>query len=164
MHSDQHKFSSIPRGCYLIFLSKRANIFSPDLKKQSVSHTRWQGTTWSSSAPLCLSRISFSFPARWVCASQSVCHISNFVYLINIRCSFKIYLLSKIILRKYLSQDIDYTTIHDELRKLAGNLRKKCIGESNGAISVGTFPKNPLNRENRCSSTRNGWTNNLIYK
>ncbi|CAL1682077.1 unnamed protein product [Lasius platythorax] len=27
-------------------------------------------------------------------------------------------------------EDIDWTTVHDELRKLAGNLRKKCTGET----------------------------------
>lgn len=35
-------------------------------------------------------------------------------------------------------QDIDWTTVHDELRKLAGNLRKKCTGEITG-VTNGTF-------------------------
>ncbi|KAH0951624.1 Obp11 [Eciton burchellii] len=44
------------------------------------------------------------------------------------------------------SEDIDWTTIQDELRKLAGNLRKKCSGETGVPINMleeaefGVFP------------------------
>ncbi|EZA58375.1 ObirObp11 [Ooceraea biroi] len=42
--------------------------------------------------------------------------------------------------------NIDWTTIHDELRKLAGNLRKKCTGETGATVDLleeaewGEFP------------------------
>ncbi|KAL6255180.1 hypothetical protein P5V15_013513 [Pogonomyrmex californicus] len=43
-------------------------------------------------------------------------------------------------------EDIDWTTVHDELRKLAGNLRKKCTAETGAtvdmleAVELGEFP------------------------
>ncbi|XP_014473740.1 PREDICTED: pheromone-binding protein-related protein 6-like [Dinoponera quadriceps] len=33
------------------------------------------------------------------------------------------------------SEDIDYTTIHDELKKLAGGMRKKCLAEISGVTN-----------------------------
>ncbi|XP_020298918.1 general odorant-binding protein 99a [Pseudomyrmex gracilis] len=44
------------------------------------------------------------------------------------------------------SEDIDWTTVHDELRKLAGGLRKKCTAETGttietlDAVELGDFP------------------------
>ncbi|EFN79109.1 hypothetical protein EAI_11692 [Harpegnathos saltator] len=61
------------------------------------------------------------------------------------------------------SEEIDYTTIHDELRKLAGNLRKKCLGENNsitdeilGAAEQGDFENKGLACYFKCVMEKGG--------
>lgn len=66
-----------------------------------------------------------------------------------------IFICASLILTQFVvvnadKDDIDWTTIHDELRKLAGNLRKKCMSETGAsndmleAAELGEFPSPDL--------------------
>ncbi|KAL0132279.1 hypothetical protein PUN28_000220 [Cardiocondyla obscurior] len=59
-------------------------------------------------------------------------------------------------------EDIDWTTLHAELRKLAGNIRKKCIGETGAtnaeleAADVGDFSGEKLACYFKCVMEKGG--------
>ncbi|XP_011869456.1 PREDICTED: general odorant-binding protein 56a-like [Vollenhovia emeryi] len=60
------------------------------------------------------------------------------------------------------TEDIDWTTVHDELRKLAATLRKKCIGETGATIEmlegaeIGDFSSDSLPCYFKCVMEKGG--------
>ncbi|KYM94380.1 hypothetical protein ALC62_14995 [Cyphomyrmex costatus] len=56
-------------------------------------------------------------------------------------------ILTQLVIVSCDEKDIDWATVHDELRKLAGGLRKKCMGETGATIELldgaelGEFPQ-----------------------
>ncbi|XP_018059494.1 PREDICTED: uncharacterized protein LOC108694471 [Atta colombica] len=55
-------------------------------------------------------------------------------------------ILTQLVIVSCNEEDIDWTTVHDELRKMAGGLRKKCTGETGATnemleeAELGEFP------------------------